>query len=52
MLRQIDEKIQEMKVELFRDRKKREDYEVFRASEIENKINDLYESFEMEKRTR
>lgn len=41
-----------MKVELFRDRKKREDYEGIRASEIENKINDLREVFDFEKRTR
>lgn len=33
--------MQEMKVELFRDRKKREDYEDYRTSEIESRINDL-----------
>ena len=41
MLKQLDEKIQQMKIEIQRDRKKREENEEYRTIELENRINEL-----------
>lgn len=41
-----------MKVELFRDGKKREEYEAYKTREIVNRIDDLREEFEQDKLVR